>query len=220
MDTLEKISKEDAKILKQKWYFTGLECSNGHLDKRYTNTGICYGCKRSQNNRSNAKNPETLKVISSRTYQKNKESKLEQSKRWAQRNREKSNAIKSKWKQVHREQHLEQAKKYSKNQRKDPFKRISKNMSKAIWQSLKGKKGGSHWLSFVDFTIEELTIHLESKFKEGMTWENYGKYWHVDHIRPLSWFNLELEFKDAWCLGNLQPLEAVLNLRKNNRYEG
>ena len=97
---------------------------------------------------------------------------------------------------------------------------MSKNVSKAIWQCLNGSKGGKNWLSFVEFTIEELTTHLESKFKEGMTWENYGKYEHIDHIKPLSWFNLEIEFKDAWCLKNLQPLEASLNLRKNNKYEG
>lgn len=53
-----------------------------------------------------------------------------------------------------------------------------------------------------------------------MTWNNYGPYWHLDHIRPLSWFNLETEFMEAWSLNNLQPLEAKLNLSKNNRYEG
>jgi 5-methylcytosine-specific restriction endonuclease McrA len=53
-----------------------------------------------------------------------------------------------------------------------------------------------------------------------MTWENYGIYWHIDHIKPLSWFNLETEFKDAWALSNLQPLEATKNLSKGNRYIG
>lgn len=53
-----------------------------------------------------------------------------------------------------------------------------------------------------------------------MTWDNYGKYWHLDHIKPLSWFDLETEFKDAWHLSNLQPLEATENLSKNNRYIG
>jgi len=37
----------------------------------------------------------------------------------------------------------------------------------------------------------ELKIHLESKFKEGMTWENHAFYgWHVDHIKPISKFDL------------------------------
>ena len=220
MDTIEIISKEAAKELNQKWYYTGTICKNGHLDKRYTNTGICYACKREINKRNIKNNPETAKIINSRAYEKHKDKHLNYSRKWSSENREKSNAIKKKWKALHREQHLEQSRKYQKEQRKDPFKRISKNLSKAIWQSLKGNKGGKNWLTFVEFTIEELITHLESKFKEGMTWENYGKYWHVDHIKPLSWFDLEIEFKDAWCLKNLQPLEAFLNLSKNNKYEG
>ena len=27
-------------------YFTGTPCKNNHIDKRYSNTGVCYQCKR------------------------------------------------------------------------------------------------------------------------------------------------------------------------------
>ncbi len=33
---------------------------------------------------------------------------------------------------------------------------------------------------------ETLVSHLESRFRDGMTWENRGKLWQVDHIVPLS----------------------------------
>ena len=33
-------------------------------------------------------------------------------------------------------------------------------------------------------TVDKLKLHLESKFKLGMTWDNHGE-WHYDHIIPL-----------------------------------
>ena len=76
-----------------------------------------------------------------------------------------------------------------------------------------------------DFTIEELKQHLESKFQEGMSWENYGKDgWHIDHIVPDSWFSYDShedeDFKRSWSLDNLQPLWAEDNLQKSNKFIG
>lgn len=67
-------------------------------------------------------------------------------------------------------------------------------------------------------TIKELIKYLEGKFKDDMSWENYGK-WHIDHIKPLSSFDLtnENEFKEAVNFKNLQPLWAEDNLRKSNK---
>ena len=214
------ISKKDAIRKGQKWYYTNIPCKNGHIDKRYVNTGICYECKRNLNKCCNHRHPNTLKLICKRTYNKNKAKHLEESKAWAKNNREKSNTIKNNWKINNREKHLKQAREYQVNRRKDPYKRISMNMSKAIWNCLKNNKKQLTWLKFVDYTLDELINHLENRFTSEMNWNNYGSYWHVDHIKPLSWFNLKTEFKEAWALSNLQPLEATKNLSKNNRYIG
>ena len=47
------ITREEAKKLNQKWYYTGEPCKYGHIDKRYVNTDICYTCKRNQNKKQN-----------------------------------------------------------------------------------------------------------------------------------------------------------------------
>jgi 5-methylcytosine-specific restriction endonuclease McrA len=84
-----------------------------------------------------------------------------------------------------------------------------------------GVKAGRHWESLVGYNVDQLKKHLEKRFKVGMTWDNYGPYWHIDHIIPISAFNFEtpndIDFKKCWALKNLQPLEAVENLRKNDR---
>lgn len=69
-------------------------------------------------------------------------------------------------------------------------------------------------------SVPELIKHLESKFQDGMSWQNYGK-WHIDHIRPLSSFNLSdpNELAIACNYQNLQPLWAVDNIRKNAKWE-
>ena len=54
-----------------------------------------------------------------------------------------------------------------------------------------------------------------------MTWNNHGLYgWHIDHIKPVSKFNLlDLEEqRRAFHYTNLQPLWALDNIRKSNKY--
>lgn len=53
-------------------------------------------------------------------------------------------------------------------------------------------------------------------FDENMSWENYGKVWHIDHIIPLSCFDLVDydQVKIACHYSNLQPLLVEQNLKK------
>jgi hypothetical protein len=69
-------------------------------------------------------------------------------------------------------------------------------------------------------SVDDFKAHLESKFQLGMTWDNYGS-WHIDHIKPLSSFNLANldEFKTACHYTNLQPLWAKDNLVKSSKYQ-
>ena len=60
--------------------------------------------------------------------------------------------------------------------------------------------------------------YIESKFQEGMNWDNYGQ-WHVDHIKPLSLATTEQQIIELNHYTNLQPLWAVDNIKKSNKYE-
>lgn len=67
-------------------------------------------------------------------------------------------------------------------------------------------------------SVSEFLAHLESMFVVGMTWNNYGK-WHIDHIKPLSKFNLAdpAQLAEACHYSNLQPLWGADNIRKLNK---
>jgi len=110
--------------------------------------------------------------------------------------------------------------KYKEKNRKSYYKnRIARNMSRSMRKCLKKDKNGMSWELLVNYSLEELKIHLEKRFKEGMSWENYGK-WHIDHIKPVSSFNITSiycdDFKECWSLDNLQPLWASENIKKSN----
>lgn len=72
-------------------------------------------------------------------------------------------------------------------------------------------------------SIYNLKKYLESKFKPGMTWDNWGQgtnKWNLDHKRPLSSFNLSdpAQSQEACHYSNLQPLWEPENLKKGNKY--
>jgi len=55
--------------------------------------------------------------------------------------------------------------------------------------------------------------HLESQFKDGMSWANRSE-WHIDHIIPLASAKNEEELLKLCHYTNLQPLWAMDNLKK------
>ena len=99
--------------------------------------------------------------------------------------------------------------------------RLNDSMSISVRLALKGNKSGRHWETLVGYTIQDLINRLSVNFQEGMSWQNYGD-WHLDHKKPVSLFHYktpeEQAFKDCWSLANLQPLWAIDNLIKSNKF--
>ena len=99
--------------------------------------------------------------------------------------------------------------------------RLKINIRNRLLQAIKkGQKGGS-FIGNLGCSIEDFKNYLESKFTEGMTWNNYGQ-WQIDHIQPLCSFNLTdtEQFKRAVYYTNHQPLWAIDNQRKNRQELG
>ena len=112
---------------------------------------------------------------------------------------------------------------YERNRKaKDPLYKLISNFRTAIYQVLKEsnvEKNG-HYFDVLQYSPEELIVHLENQFKDDMTWDNYG-VWHVDHKLPITSFDIQEigdeEFMKCWCLDNLQPMWGDENIRKSNK---
>lgn len=103
--------------------------------------------------------------------------------------------------------------------RTDPAYKLRKYLRKKLRQALAESRTlkSESALKLVGCTLLELRSHLANQFKRGMSWDNYGK-WHVDHIIPISKFNLSDPEHQRRCFHylNLQPLWAVHNIQKGD----
>ncbi len=137
-----------------------------------------------------------------------KEEKKKYNRQWRKENQEKVRAI----------QRKNGAKKFG-----TPKGKLDQCFSQNIRESLKGSKAGRHWEDLVGYTVDQLMKHLEKLFKPGMTWENYGTVWEIDHKTPKAVFNYarpgDLDFRICWSLKNLQPLEKSINRSKQAKLE-
>jgi len=100
----------------------------------------------------------------------------------------------------------------------DPVFALKMNQRTRVRAILKKNKcAQTHELLGCSF--QELKIHLENQFVDGMSWENMGE-WHIDHIIPLVSFDLSIpeNQKIAFNYKNLQPLWAIDNLKKGAKY--
>ena len=82
-----------------------------------------------------------------------------------------------------------------------------------------GRKGSQKTFDMLGYTPAELRAHLEGLFVPGMSWDNYGYGWHIDHIIPQWCYDpmQPTEFQACWALSNLRPLWKHLNQAKGGK---
>jgi hypothetical protein len=101
----------------------------------------------------------------------------------------------------------------------DPLFRFKLSARRLIGNSFKRTlkgiyKKGKKTEEILGCTLEELIIHIQSQFTEGMTLENYSE-WEIDHKIPISSAKTEEEIIKLNHYSNLQPL-----WRSDNRSKG
>lgn len=151
-------------------------------------------------------------------------------KTWREKNREYDLARKRTWYQANKSRHRDAARRWKKNNpdkvrvsykkhlANNPLTRVARNLRRRLLDAFKSSRRTGSAIKLLGCTIPEFRTYLESKFQIGMSWDNYGQ-WHIDHIKPLSLFDLtnKEQIAIACHYTNLQPLWAVDNIRKGNK---
>ena len=237
---LATLPRAQAKAQGLKRYFTGKQCPRGHIADRYTSTGNCTACTEDHNRdprqilarKQLGQKPEALKASklrSKRYHSENRPAVLEKmkarNKAFYEKNSEEikaavlayqaangpeRNAYKSAW---------QAAKKKS-----DPQFAALLTMRKLVARMCErikaSRKEQGRTTQVLGYSAIQFRDHIARQFLPGMTWANHGE-WHVDHIYPLSGFDLSQpsERAAANSLGNLRPLWAIDNMKKSDEVQ-
>lgn len=99
-----------------------------------------------------------------------------------------------------------------KRQKDDNFRLIG-NLRSRICMAVKHYKKSTTTKDLTSCSLKFLKRHLEKQFTFKMNWNNYGKYWEIDHIKPCFKFDLSKESEQRKCFNyhNLRPLTIKQN---------
>lgn len=153
--------------------------------------------------------------------EKNKDKIKEWNKNWSLKNKEHRKEYMKLWR-LKNKNHIGLYNKKYRSSDTDVVKKIklAKNIRTRINMGFKNNKfiKNAQTVIILGCDFDFLKKYLESKFSEGMNWENYGRNgWHVDHIIPLSSAKNEEEMYRLCHHTNLQPLWAIDNIIKSNK---
>lgn len=97
--------------------------------------------------------------------------------------------------------------------------RVKTSVQARIRGAIKNNWKSARTSELLGCSIEFLKTYLENQFDSSMSWQNYGSYWHIDHIKPCIDFDLSKPEQQMSCFHytNLQPLEAIENVTKRHK---
>jgi hypothetical protein len=213
-------------------------CSKCNQEKLFINFPIkkvskdgygnrCKSCVKEYNKtydfkKYNLENKDKISKRSSEYYQKNKDYISNRTKEYFNNHKEEHRNRTKEWYKENKEYHQTKIKIYIKKRLKeDPIFKLKETLRKRMYDLLIKNKTPKVYsaLTLLGCTAQECKQYLEAQFKEGMSWNNHGSYWEIDHIKPCSSFDLtDIEQqKQCFHYTNLQPLTIYENRSKYNK---
>ena len=92
-----------------------------------------------------------------------------------------------------------------------PQQKIINNLRNRVYKMLAKEIESQSTLELIGCSREDFISYVEKQFDKNMNWDNYGTYWELDHIKPLSGGG-------SFHYSNCQPLSITENRKKSNTY--
>jgi len=98
--------------------------------------------------------------------------------------------------------------------------KISASLRSRLIHSLKNNSKLDSAINLLGCSINIFKHYLESQFKPEMNWNNHGKIWEIDHIKPCSSFDLTNIEQQKQCFHytNMQPLFKTTEIAESFGY--
>lgn len=231
-------------------YFTGKACLRGHVAERQTTNGKCQDCQAEDRKVLSEDQKEKQRQRARRRYAEKGQECRAKTRKWREQNkqhlREYNAAFAASYTErraelnkdrydadpeaararvsAYRASNPEVARAYKAKQRAEKTPAyLADKVRIRLWECLRrvGARKSASSIELTGLDAKDLRHYLESLFEEGMTWENHGE-WHIDHIRPCASFDLTdpVQQRECFHYTNLQPLWAVDNLKKSDKWDG
>jgi hypothetical protein len=157
---------------------------------------------------------------------------IEHSQKNSEHEKQRNALYNKKVKELRNIQHKERFEKYpeKRQQRRDYIRQYKANrrlndkefvlhesLRKRIWKCIKNKS--KHSIEYLGCSVEEYKKWIEFTMSNDMNWDNYGKFWNIDHVIPISAFNVENieEMQKAFNWKNTRAIYASKNFRKKDK---
>lgn len=158
-------------------------------------------------------------VVGKIRYARDKDVIQERNKRYHEAHKDEIKKYKSDWQKQNRERR--------RNRLNERFKddinfKIAVLLRTRIIRALRNNQKSGSTLEILGCSIEFFREYIASMFRDGMSWDNHGKVWHIDHKKPCAKFDLSKpeEYRACFHYTNMQPLFARENMAKKDRFYG
>lgn len=186
-----------------------------HYDRGKVSTK-CQQCHRLQSKSYYTKNKEYKKALVKEYTHSNKEKVQKYQETYRTKNKKKTKVYNKSYRICNKEK----IKNYIVSYNKRNYVKIRKNLHNRLLKLLKSENK-SRTIDYLGCDLNMLLLWLEYQFDSEMSWDNYGKYWHIDHCLPCKSFNLLEVNERRKCFNwkNLQPMEAIQNIQKGDKID-
>lgn len=180
----------------------------------------CKSCKRIYMRKYRKEHNQVLRQKKLEYYYNNHEQMKQRHRDWCRDNPDTVRAYSQKWYVENKPEDIKRNLAYiNKRLKEDINFKLRFVLRGRVRSAVMGRKKVGSAIRDLGCSIQELKLYLEAQFKPGMSWDNWGKRpgcWQIDHIMPLSAFDLtnRQHFILASHYCNLQPLWLEENMRK------